>query len=435
MNTMVYESFKRILLKHNTKDFKYLLAISGGIDSMVLLDLFRQSTAMFQVAHCNFQLRGKDADLDQALVRTYCGKYNIPYHTINFDVESYKKTGNYSTEMACRNLRYNWFDEVMKLNQLDYLVTAHHLDDNIETFLINLSRGTGISGLRGMKLISETRVFRPLLDFTKKDILNYADSNQLEWREDYTNQTDDFTRNKIRHHITPVLKEIHPNFESNFKKTIENLSSAENFIRNQMEKIRNLLIPNNDYCKIKIDELNQLDDMDFIQFYLFDYYGFKSIELINKLKVSENSSEVKSATHRLIKDREFLILQRIHIQPVTEIIIEQDEVKINSLNLKFICSDRKLENALEVVDASLIQFPLKLRKAKEGDYFYPIGMRGQRKRISKFYKDLKFSKIEKEETWLLVDHSDQIIWVVNQRLDHRFRMQEHSMNFLNIIVC
>lgn len=435
MRMSMKSEFQRILLNHNTKGFKYLLAISGGVDSMVLLDLFRHSVASFQVAHCNFQLRENDSIQDQLMVQQYCGRHQIPFHTINFDVEAFKATGNYSTEMACRLLRYRWFDEIMQVNHLDYLVTAHHLDDNIETFLINLSRGTGVSGLRGMKILSHQNIFRPLLNFTKECLLTYAHENSIHWREDSSNGTDDYTRNKIRHHITPLLRELHPQFDSNFKHTLNILSDTEDFILNQIQSIRNDLIPHDFNCKIKISALDQLKPKDFIQFYLFDYYGFKDVDLINQLKQSDNSSELRSKTHRLIKEREYLILTQLSEIDSDEIIIEQEEVKINSLNLKFVCSNGRLDNASEILDGDQIQYPIRLRKAKEGDFFYPLGMNGKRKLISKFFKDLKFSKIEKEDAWLLVDNQDQILWVVNHRIDHRFRIKEHSMNFLNIIVC
>lgn len=434
MNISVYARFRDILLKHNTKEFKYLLAISGGIDSMVLLDLFRQTSTQFHVAHCNFQLRGDDSIGDEEFVRNYCAKNLIPFHSVRFNVDDYKKTGNYSTEMACRNLRYDWFEEVMKLNHLDYLVTAHHLNDNIETFLINLSRGTGIKGLTGMA-INKDNIFRPLIEFSKQSIIDYAESNQIKWREDYTNQTDDYVRNKIRHHITPILNEIHPNFEDNFQKTLSILNDTSSFIDNQIEKIRSELIPNESSCKISINKLKNLQNSDFILFYLFDKYGFNKVELINKLKVADNSSELKSETYRLIKDREDLILQKIVKSDINEIIIEQEQVEINSLNLKFVQSNTKLSKAKEILDFDKLKYPLKLRKAHPADFFYPLGMNGKKKLVSKFYKDIKLSKVEKEDTWLLVNADEKIIWIVNYRLDERFKIEENSKNFLNIIEC
>lgn len=434
MNTSIYDTFREVLLHHNTNEFKYLLAISGGIDSMVLLDLFRQTSTQFQVAHCNFQLRGEDSIGDEEFVRNYCAKHLIPFHSVRFNVEEYKQSGNYSTEMACRNLRYNWFDEVMNLNRLDYLVTAHHLNDNIETFIINLSRGTGIKGLVGMK-VSNENIFRPLIECSKQSILDYAESNKIQWREDYTNQTDDYVRNKIRHHITPILNEIHPNFEFNFQKTISILNNSESFIQNQINQIREELIPNEISSIIPINKLDQLSNKDFVQFYLFEKYGFNNFNLIDKLKVSENSSEIRSKEYRLIKDRENLLLQKIEPMLLDEIIIEQGEVEINSLNLKFVQSKNQMEEAKEILDLDKLIFPLKLRKLKEGDFFYPLGMNGRKKLISKFFKDLKLSKVEKEESWLLVDEKDRIVWVVNYRLDERFKIEENSKNFLNIIEC
>ena len=434
MNSIVYDSFKSILLNHNKKDYKYLLAISGGVDSMVLLDLFRQTATQFQVAHCNFQLRGADAFADEDLVRHYCGKHQIPFHSIQFNVEEFKATGNYSTEMACRILRYNWFDQIIQQNHLDYLVTAHHLNDNIETFMINLSRGTGIKGLIGMQ-VENNKIFRPLLHLTKEQILSYAKINNLDWHEDYTNLTDDYTRNKIRHHITPVLKEIHPKFESNFLKTLGFLNDTNNFVTNQIENIRNLLISDDTYAEIEISKLEDLNDKDFVQFHLFEKYGFINLDAIEKLKIADNSSEITSTTHRLIKNRNKLILVRIEDINKEEIIINQEKIDLDSITLELIKSDVRLENAKEIIDTKNIQFPLKIRKIKQGDYFFPIGMKGQKKMIHKFLKDLKLSKIEKEQTWLLVDNQDQIIWVVNQRLDERFKINNNTKEFLNIIVC
>lgn len=434
MNTKVYNTFKSILLNHNVNDYKYLLAISGGVDSMVLLDLFRRTSTQFHVAHCNFQLRGEDALGDEEFVRNYCGKYQIPFHSVRFDVEAFKQTGNYSTEMACRILRYDWFKELIQLNQLSYLVTAHHLNDNIETFLINLSRGTGLKGLLGMQ-IDKDSIFRPLLDCTKEELLVYAKENDLTWREDYTNQTDDYTRNKIRHHISPVLNEIHPKFESNFLKSIEILNQTNDFVSAQIEQIRNRLIPNDDYAEILISDLDDLSNKDFVQFQLFDIYGFKDVKLIDKLKIADNSSELISKTHRLIKNRAHLILSKINDTVQNEIIICHDYIEINDLYLKLIKSDTKLSEANEVIDIKNIEFPLKLRKVKNGDFFYPLGMKGQKKMVHKFLKDLKLSKIDKEKIWLLVDSNDQIIWIINHRLDDRFKVKSNSKEFLNIVVC
>jgi len=412
----------------------FLLAISGGIDSMVLLDLFRNSTVKFQVAHCNFQLRGEDALGDEQFVKEYCQHNKIPFYTIRFDVEAYQKTGNYSVEMACRNLRYNWFDELMDKNELDYLVTAHHLDDNVETFLINLSRGTGLKGLTGMQLFNG-KIFRPLLEFTKDDLLSYAKENNINWREDYTNKTDDYTRNKIRHHILPVLKEIHPLFNDNFLKTLSYLNDNNMIIQDRIIEIKNKLFIGNNPSKILIKDLLVLHPLETYLYYLFEKYGFNSTKELIKFLDSKVGSEIKSEGYRLVKDRDYILLQPI--EPITEneIPILGDFIKINSLNLKFEKSKSQNDKATEIIDYESISFPLKLRKVIDGDYFYPIGMKGQKKLISKFMKDLKLSKLEKEQVWLLCDKEDKIIWIVNYRLDERFKITKTSKNFLNITVC
>jgi tRNA(Ile)-lysidine synthase len=433
-NSSVQSQFNQILEDHNFTNHHYLLAISGGVDSMVLLELFRQTSTRFQVAHCNFQLRGEDSDGDEELVRNYCGKYTIPFHTLRFDVEAYRKTGNYSLEMACRNLRYQWFEEIQIQNHLDFLVTAHHLDDNIETFLINLSRGTGLKGLVGMR-IDNGKIIRPLLKFTKVDLIDYAEMNDLDWREDYTNASDDFTRNKIRHHITPVLKELHPKFDQNFLESLNLLNDNALIVENKIKEVKTHLFSGENPIKIDLIEFKKLQPLSTFIHYLFEEYGFTSSKEVIKFLDSITGSEIKSSSHRLIKDRKNLLLIPIEEVVENELTIFDDFIKINSVNLKFEKSINQDENATEIVDFTKISFPLKLRRVKEGDFFHPIGMKGQKKLLSKFMKDLKLSKIEKENVWLLCDQNDQIIWVVNYRLDERFKTTKSSKNFLNITVC
>ena len=365
-NKSIQQEFKELLEQHSFSTHRYLLAISGGVDSMILLDLFRQTSANFQVAHCNFQLRGEDAEGDELFVREYCGKYNIPFHSVRFDVAAYQKTGNYSVEMACRNLRYDWFEQVQQHNRLDVLVTAHHLDDNIETFLINLSRGTGLKGLVGMQ-IDNGKIFRPLLNFAKKDLLQYAEAIEINWREDYTNATDDYIRNKIRHHITPILKELHTQFDENFLSSLNHINDNYQIVQNRVDEVRSDLFSGINPIKIEISELMKLQPLGTYLHYLFEEYGFSSSKEILKFIDSETGSEIKSATYRLIKNREELLLQKIEEENEDEITIFDELIEINSLNLKFVKSINPHENATEIVDFTSILFPLKLRKVKEGD--------------------------------------------------------------------
>ncbi len=222
---------------------KLLLALSGGVDSMVLADLLIQSGLKFSVAHCNFQLRGKASDGDSSFIEEFCKENQIDFFIKKFDVQGYQKTGNYSIQMAARNLRYDWFDELIQQYQFDFLLTAHQLDDSIETFLINLSRGTGIEGLTGIKK-QKGKILRPLLPFSKNEILDYAEKNNVKWREDDSNNSDDYLRNKIRHRIIPVLKEINPNFAKSFTKSLNYLESDCELITFQIEKIKKKIFVN-----------------------------------------------------------------------------------------------------------------------------------------------------------------------------------------------
>src|SRR5690606_18151346 len=218
-------------------DSQFLIAVSGGIDSMVLCNLFLELKVPFQIAHCNFQLRGNESDEDEAFVVQFAQAHQIPVHTKKFDVKAYKDSGNFSTQMAARNLRYHWFEELKSDLNFDYLVTAHHFNDSIETFFLNLSRGSGIEGLTGISPLTNY-IFRPLLPFTKEEIKAYAKKNQLGWREDCSNASTDYHRNKIRHQIIPVLQEIHPEFFRNFNRTLENLKSEKEILIQQIHSIK-----------------------------------------------------------------------------------------------------------------------------------------------------------------------------------------------------
>lgn len=427
-------AFQASLLTHNTDHNRYLLAISGGVDSMVLLSLFYKFRPGFQVAHCNFQLRGVEAECDEELVRAYCSTRNIPFHSVRFDVAAFKATGNYSTQMACRVLRYTWFSELMALNAMTHLVTAHHLDDNLETVLINLSRGSGLKGIAGMKTISEG-MFRPLLSVARADIEAYAMANKVSWREDASNATDDYIRNTIRHHISPVLKEIHPSFNANFVQTISHLQETQWLVDNHIAELRQQLFSGEDVIHIALEPLRKLRPLDTYLHFLFQDYGFKSTTELKKLLEADSGSEIQSADFRLIKGRGEWLLKKKDVTDLQEIWIKEDQIKINSLNLKFVQSSKPLEEAKETIDFDRINHPLKLRKPINGDTFYPLGMKGQRKLVSKFCKDLKLSKIEKEAIWVLVDAQDQIVWVVNYRLDERYKINTLTKNYLNILVC
>jgi tRNA(Ile)-lysidine synthase len=426
---------KEIALFNLPPHAKYLVAVSGGIDSMVLVDLLLEAKIPFSIAHCNFQLRGKDSDEDENFIHRFADQRNIEFFVKQFDVEAFKKSGNYSTQMAARDLRYAWFQELKEEFHFDYLLTAHHLNDSLETFLINLSRGTGIDGLKGITS-KNGWVLRPLHSFSKKSIKEYADQNSIKWREDISNSGNDYVRNKIRHQIEPTLKEIHPEFMNNFHETLRILHHQSQMLHRHVEDLKkNLIQQEGNHQYVLIDDLADLNPLRSYLYHLFQPFGFMYPYEIEKLIYSKENGEILSKTHRLIKDRKrFILKEREENEFPHEIEIDQDQILEKPLYLRFSKTEEREVNSTESVDFDTIKFPLKLRKWKAGDYFYPIGMQGGKK-LSKYFKDEKFSKLEKEEAWLLVDADDNIVYVMGKRIDDRYKITENTHKFLNIYLC
>ncbi|MBW7871064.1 MAG: tRNA lysidine(34) synthetase TilS [Flavobacteriia bacterium] len=412
-----------------------LLALSGGVDSMVLAVLLIRSGVKFSAAHCNFQLREKDSDDDEEFVRSFCSQNKIELFVKKFDVEEFMKSGNYSTQMAARELRYDWFEQLIDENGFDLLLTAHHLDDSVETFLINLSRGSGIAGLLGIQKHNQ-KIFRPLLNYSKKEIVDFAVENNIAWRDDRTNLETVYARNKIRHLIVPVLKEVQPEFLKNFSKTVDYLKNDYLLLKNHIEETKkNLFKPKGNDISISIDELSALNHSEAYLFHLFSEFGFDHPVEIEKLIRSKNSGQIESKTHRLIKNRNELLLTPVKTdeQPV-EIELNQGSIIQKPLYLKVLKSKTRDEHAVEVFDFEKINFPLHLRRPKEGDIFHPLGVGGSKK-LSKFFKDEKYSKLDKERAWVLTDNLDRILYIVGKRMDERFKITEHTQFFLNIYLC
>ena len=424
-------SLKSIVLK-NLSSSKLLVAVSGGLDSLVLCDLLMKSHQNFAIAHCNFQLRGKESDADEDFVSNYCKENRIEFFSKKFEVKKQKGSGNFSTQMAARDLRYNWFFELMETHHFDYLLTAHHLNDSLETFLINLSRGSGIHGLAGIQ--EHTQILRPLLPYSKNEILAYANGNHLKWREDSSNAETDYVRNKIRHHIIPVLEEIHPQFLENFSKSIQFLKDEDKLISHHLEEVKSRIFQyNGESIHISIDELEKLHPIETYLHHLFSEFGFKNSTEIQKVMQSENG-EIRSKTHRFIRNRnEIILTPQNSLKIDEEILLNQDEILEKPLYLRFLKSEERNLEANEVLDYDTIQFPLRLRKMKTADVFFPFGMKGSKK-LSKFFKDELYSKLEKENTWLLVDNEDRIVYVVGKRIDDRFKITKHTHKYLNIFL-
>lgn len=295
--------FQKTLLKNfpQITTNKILLAVSGGIDSMVLAELFRKTEINFAIAHCNFKLRNAESDLDQKFVENYCSQNKIPFFTTSFDTSAFAKDYKLSTQIAARKLRYTYFYELLENENFDCIATAHHLDDSIETFFINLSRGTGIDGLTGIPLQND-KVIRPLLDFTRDEITKYAAENSITWREDASNASDYYLRNKVRHHLTPILKEIHPTFSKSFKQTINNLKQAQSLIDDASRIVYKKVVTDElDYKKINIDELKLLPNYKAYLYQWLNPLGFTAWEDIYKLAEAETGKQIFSDQYQLLK--------------------------------------------------------------------------------------------------------------------------------------
>ncbi|MDR6969366.1 tRNA(Ile)-lysidine synthase [Flavobacterium arsenatis] len=414
---------------------KLLLAISGGIDSMVLLDLFRKSGFEIAIAHCNFQLRGQESDGDQAFIENYSKKNNIPLFVTQFDTKAFAEDFKLSIQVAARELRYKWFYELLESNQYDYVLTAHHADDNIETFLINLSRGSGLEGFTGIPVQNDKTV-RPLLPYSRDEILEYAKENSIEWHEDSSNASDKYLRNKIRQEIVPVLKSLNPNLLSSFQNTVENLQQSMSLVDDASRIVyRKVVLDEENQKKINLKELLQLPNYKAYLYQWLNPFGFKAWNDIYNLVESQSGKQIFSDGFKLLKDREYLILSpQTEIDREEKYWIEENQEQVNfHLKLSFckISSIGTTTNTTIFVDQNKLKYPLVLRRWEEGDVFYPLGMNGKSKKLSKFFKDEKFSLIDKENTLLLCSEN-QIVWVVGIRQDERFKIETTTKQIIQI---
>lgn len=414
---------------------KLLLATSGGLDSMIMAHLFHKLQYDVALVHCNFQLRGLESFGDQNFVQDYAEANEIPIFVTQFDTEAFAKDYKLSTQVAARDLRYNWFYELLETENYDYILTGHHADDNIETFLINLSRGTGLEGLVGIPEQND-KIIRPLLPFSREEIAKYANANGIKWREDSSNASDKYLRNKIRHDLVPLLKELNPQFISSFQKTQSFLQQSQQMVEDASIMVYQQ-VAKQDEDEIRFD-LKQLKKLPNYRSYLYQWlneFGFLAWDDVYDLVDSQSGKQVFSPNFRLLKDRDFLILCPINTEiEVKDYFIAEDTKEVNiPLNLTFCkVSDISVgSNTTIFVDQDKLQFPLVLSRWREGDYFQPFGMEGKSKKVSKLFKDEKLSLIEKENVWILWS-GETIVWIVGVRQDERFRVSESTQNILKI---
>ena len=416
-----------------------LIGVSGGIDSVVLLDLMDKAGYSIGIAHCNFRLRELDSDADEALVDRLAMKYNKPLYKASFDTKVFAREHGISIEMAARELRYQWFEEIRSEYQYNWLSVAHHRDDQLETFFLNLARGTGLQGLTGMSPVNE-KIVRPLLFASRKDIEQYCRENSLEFREDLSNESLEFQRNKIRHKILPLMEELNPSFREGLIRTMGNLQDSQKILSTEIQNAwdRVAITRGNDYY-LSISELKTFDPLPTYLFQFLKCFHFNN-DVVNDIVAALDNGPGKqfmSRSHRIVRDREFLIVSeaggedvKVHYldETTSELNIPvKMKVSIIETKYKFQISDSP---RIGCIDMKKIHFPLVIRRWQKGDYFRPLGMNGVKK-LSDFFVDLKLSLPEKENTWILAN-GEEIVWVIGRRLDDRYKITEKTKNILRM---
>ena len=409
---------ENLFLSHLKKNFpsisvsKLIIAVSGGVDSIVLFHLCLKLKLNFFVAHCNFKLREKESDLDEKFVRDLAIKHNIKFYTKSFNTKKLSSNYNKSIQMAARELRYSWFEELSKELNVKHILTAHHLDDSLETFLINLSRGSGIDGLLGIPKVNDT-VYRPLLIFKKDEILSYAKENKISWREDSSNRKQDYLRNQIRIEVLPKLKEINPNLLDNFSKSIDRLQQSKSIIKDKIDDfIKNVSFTRDEKIYFEINKIKKVTNIDAYLYELLKRYNFTQWDDIRGLLDSQSGKQIISKTHKLLKDREHLILvKNSEVENKTALINKSSKevaVSLGKIKLSIAKKISKEDSDVIYLDSAKLDFPLRVRNVLSGDYFYPFGMNGKKK-VSKYLKDKKTSLFDKDKVLILETSKNKII--------------------------
>jgi tRNA(Ile)-lysidine synthase len=450
------------------------LACSGGVDSVVLAHVMHSAGFSFELLHCNFNLRGEESMRDEDFVRKLAAELQVGVFVKSFDTKKEMALLGMGVQEAARKLRYDWFsamiDAKIKDGKSALLLTAHHLDDQVETIAMNFFRGTGIAGIRGMNS-KLNHVVRPLLSISRKELIDYATLHGLTWAEDSSNKDVHYTRNLFRHSILPAVRKVFPAIDSNLIANAKRFTEIEFLYRKQVDKIKAGLIEKNQSgFSIPVKKLMLAEPLDTIMFEIFNSFGFSVDQCmeIKKLFLSSSGKSMQSASHRVLKNRDWLLIDEIQISENKIVIIEEGDELVNFGNQQLEISyktardegrgtgDKEYKNtARELntardegrgtgdkgtaltasIDINEISFPLILRQWKAGDYFYPLGMK-KKKKVSKFMTDIKMSKFEKEQQWVL-ESDKKIIWVVGKRLDDRVKIKSstNAILFIEMLSC
>lgn len=421
-----------------TKSDRLLLAVSGGVDSVVLGALCKMAGFDFGVAHCNFQLRGADSDGDEQFVKELAAKWEVPFYSIRFNTLTFAAENKLSIQEAARELRYGWFEDVRKLNGFDYTVTAHHANDNLETVLMNFFRGTGINGLTGIKEKKDA-IVRPLLFARRNDLELFLKVMNLSFVQDASNLTNDYTRNFLRNELLPQLATIYPEVENNLIGNTQRFKEVKLLYGKAVEQYKKKLAEQKG-AELYVAVLLLLRSVapSTLLFEIIKDYGFSASQVAEVLRLTESESGhyVASSTHRIIRDRKHLIIAPLRSTENARAVIEGAGNYLfpgGRVIVQSRASDHsKIPETAAVawLDAKLIEFPLVLRPGKTGDYFYPLGME-KKKKLSRFLIDKKLSLTEKEKVWV-VEMNKKIIWVVGYRIDNRFKVTEKTTDIIEL---
>jgi len=449
---------------------RLLLAVSGGVDSVVLCELCQQSAYNLTIAHCNFQLRGEESERDEKFVRELGKKYNVEVLVKKFDTEKYAEENKKGIQEAARDLRYEWFKQVVSRESsvvsrqksnlkpetlngkrqnensshvsrfTSHVLTAHHADDNIETLMMNFFRGTGLHGLEGIPVMHQY-IRRPLLPFWKEELVLFAKENKLEFVEDSSNQSVKYTRNLFRNEIIPLISKVYPQVKTNLQDNINRFNEIQRLYQISVDEIKKKL------CKIKNDEVH-IPIKQFMAYHnralifeIISGYGFTERQVDEVIKLAEAGSgkfiQSPSTPHRIIKFRNWFIISKERAADANTIVIEEGvkNVQCSMFNVQFSSIQisnlkSQISNSIACIDADEITFPLILRKWKQGDYFYPLGMK-KKKKLARFFIDQKLSKTEKEKAWV-IEMNKKIVWVVGMRIDDRFKVTEKTKKIFKI---
>ncbi len=427
------------------EDHRVLLAISGGIDSVVMADLFHASSVHFALAHCNFKLRGTASDSDERFVRELSRELGVPFFSQHFDTDTHAKRMGASIQMAARHLRYDWLEEVRSKEGFDVIATAHHLDDVIETAIYNWTKGCGIRGLRGIP-VKNGKIIRPLLFATKEEILAYSHQRKLRHREDDSNHEDKYARNKIRHHIIPVLEKLNPGLQTTMAANFQRLKESEFWFSYGLEEIKKK-VWREEGASISIN-LALLKQYPYPLTPLYEWlspYGFNASQL-SQLIDNEKSGTgclLFAKHHKLLKDRSVAYLEAVEgdaLDSITHHIIPKGTRKILIGDHQLIIQEKTgnivefpSDNFSAFLDAQKITYPMRLRHWKPGDIFAPLGLKGKHQKLQDFFSNQKVNRFEKERIWILETAAGEICWIVGYRISEYFRITERTKKYLELV--